>query len=127
MKQLVKNIRCLAGVEYEPKLRLQGKEMAEFNTIDDAWLLVEDGRFAEFGSVADGMPALVDIDETIDAEGGIVMPSWCDSHTHIVFAGSREREFVDKINGLSYEEIARRGGGILNAADLLHNTAEDEL
>ena len=127
MKQLVKNIRCLAGVEYEPKLRLQGKEMAEFNTIDDAWLLVEDGRFAEFGSVADGMPALADIDETIDAEGGMVLPSWCDSHTHIVFAGSREREFVDKINGLSYEEIARRGGGILNSADLLHNTSEDEL
>ena len=127
MKQLVKNIRCLAGVEYEPKLRLQGKEMAEFNTIDDAWLLVEDGRFAEFGSLADGMPALADIDETIDAEDGMVLPSWCDSHTHIVFAGSREREFVDKINGLSYEEIARRGGGILNSADLLHNTSEDEL
>ena len=127
MKQLVKNIRCLAGVEYEPKLRLKGKEMGRFCAIDNAWLLVEDGRFAEFGSVADGMPALADIDQTIDAEGGIVMPSWCDSHTHIVFAGSREREFVDKINGLSYEEIARRGGGILNSADLLHNTSEDEL
>ena len=127
MKQLVKNIRCLAGVEYESKLRLQGKEMAELNTIDNAWLLVEDGRFAEFGSVADGIPAFADIDETIDAEGGMVLPSWCDSHTHIVFAGSREREFVDKIIGLSYEEIARRGGGILNSADLLHNTSEDEL
>ena len=127
MKQLVKNIRCLAGVEYEPKLRLKGEEMAQYCTIDDAWLLVEDGRFAEFGSLADGMPALVDIDETIDAEGGMVLPSWCDSHTHIVFAGSREREFVDKINGLSYEEIASRGGGILNSADLLHNTSEDEL
>lgn len=127
MKQLVKNIRCLAGVEYEPKLRLRGEEMAQYCTIDNAWLLVEDGRFAEFGSVADGMPEFADIDQTIDAEGGIVMPSWCDSHTHIVFAGSREREFVDKINGLSYEEIARRGGGILNSADLLHNTSEDEL
>ena len=127
MKLLVTNIRCLAGVEYEPKLRLQGKEMAEFNTIDDAWLLVADGQFADFGSVADGLPAFADIDETIDAEGGMVLPSWCDSHTHIVFAGSREREFVDKINGLSYEEIARRGGGILNSADLLHNTSEDEL
>lgn len=101
--------------------------MGIVNTINDAWLLVEDGRFAAFGAVADGMPPLDDTVEVIDAEGGMVLPSWCDSHTHIVFAGSREREFVDKINGLSYEEIARRGGGILNSADLLHNTSEDEL
>lgn len=127
MKILVKNIHCLAGVEYEPKARLQGKEMANLNTIEDAWLLVEHGRFAQFGSMAEGMPAQGDIARIIDAEGGMVMPSWCDAHTHIVFAGSREREFVDKINGLSYEEIARRGGGILNSADLLHNTSEDEL
>lgn len=127
MKLLVKNIRTLAGIEYAPKLRLQGKEMGIVNTIDDAWLLVEDGRFAAFGAVADGMPHLDDTVEVIDAEGGMVLPSWCDSHTHIVFAGSREQEFVDKINGLSYEEIARRGGGILNSADLLHRTSEDEL
>lgn len=127
MKQLVKNISCLAGIEYQPKLRLQGKEMATFNTIDNAWLLIEDGRVAQFGSMADGMPPISDIDNTIDAEGGMVLPSWCDSHTHIVYAGSREREFVDKINGLSYEEIAKRGGGILNSADLLHNTSEDDL
>lgn len=101
--------------------------MGIVNTIDDVWLLVEDGRFAAFGAVADGMPPLDDTVEVVDAEGGMVLPSWCDSHTHIVFAGSREREFVDKINGLSYEEIARRGGGILNSADLLHNTSEDEL
>lgn len=127
MKLLVKNIRTLAGIEYAPKLRLQGKEMGIVNTIDDAWLLVEDGRFAAFGAVADGMPSLDDSVEVVDAEGGMVLPSWCDSHTHIVFAGSREQEFVDKINGLSYEEIARRGGGILNSADLLHRTSEDEL
>lgn len=127
MKLLVKNIRTLAGIEYAPKLRLQGKEMGIVNTIDDAWLLVEDGRFAAFGAVADGMPPLDDTAEVVDAEGGMVLPSWCDSHTHIVFAGSREQEFVDKINGLSYEEIARRGGGILNSADLLHRTSEDEL
>lgn len=127
MKLLVKNIRTLTGIEHAPKLRLQGKEMGIVNTIDDAWLLVEDGRFAAFGAVADGMPPLDDTVEVVDAEGGMVLPSWCDSHTHIVFAGSREREFVDKINGLSYEEIARRGGGILNSADLLHNTSEDEL
>ena len=107
MKQLVKNISCLAGIEYQPKTRLQGKEMATFNTIDNAWLLIEDGRVAQFGSTADGMPPISDIDNTIDAEGGMVLPSWCDSHTHIVYAGSREREFVDKINGLSYEEIAK--------------------
>lgn len=127
MKLLVKNIHTLAGVEYEPKLRLKGKEMAQTNTISNAWLLAEDGRFTQFGSMADGIPASDEVDKIIDAEGGMVLPSWCDSHTHIVFAGSREREFVDKINGLSYEEIARRGGGILNSADLLHNTSEDEL
>lgn len=127
MKLLVKNIHTLAGVEYEPKLRLKGKEMAQTSTISNAWLLAEDGRFTQFGSMADGMPSSDEVDKIIDAEGGMVLPSWCDSHTHIVFAGSREREFVDKINGLSYEEIARRGGGILNSADLLHNTSEDEL
>ena len=127
MKLLVKNINRLVGVEYEPKPRRQGKEMADIQAIDDAWLLVEEGRFAQFGTASEGMPALDDVDETLDAEGGMVLPSWCDSHTHIVFAGSREREFVDKINGLSYEEIARRGGGILNSADLLHRTSEEEL
>ena len=127
MKLLVKNINRLVGVEYEPKPRRQGKEMADIQAIDDAWLLVEEGRFAQFGTASEGMPALDDEDETLDAEGGMVLPSWCDSHTHIVFAGSREREFVDKINGLSYEEIARRGGGILNSADLLHRTSEEEL
>lgn len=127
MKLLVKNIGCLAGIEYESKLRLKGKEMGVINTIDDAWLLVENGKFAQFGSMAQGIPPHNNIDNIIDADGGMVLPSWCDSHTHIVFAGSREREFVDKINGLSYEEIARRGGGILNSADLLHSTSEDEL
>lgn len=127
MKLLVKNIGCLAGIEYESKLRLKGKEMGVINTIDDAWLLVENGKFAQFGSMAQGIPPHNNIDNIIDADGGMVLPSWCDSHTHIVFAGSREREFVDKINGLSYKEIARRGGGILNSADLLHSTSEDEL
>lgn len=127
MKLLVKNIGCLAGIEYESKLRLKGKEMGVINTIDDAWLLVENGKFAQFGSMAQGIPPHNNIDNIIDADGGMVLPSWCDSHTHIVFAGSREREFVDKINGLSYEEIARRGGGILNSADLLHSTSEDKL
>ena len=100
--------------------------MRELNCIDHAYLLVEDGVIADFGAEAD-MPA-IDGDMTlVDAEGGMVLPSWCDSHTHIVYAGSREQEFVDKINGLSYAEIARRGGGILNSADRLHAMSEDEL
>ena len=126
MKLLVKNIATLAGVDYEPITRRQGAQMRELNCIDHAYLLVEDGVIADFGAEAD-MPA-IDGDMTlVDAEGGMVLPSWCDSHTHIVYAGSREQEFVDKINGLSYAEIARRGGGILNSADRLHAMSEDEL
>lgn len=89
----------------------------------DAWLMVEDGRFAEWGTDV----LLPDADETVDACGGAVLPSFCDSHTHLVYADSREGEFVDKIRGLSYAEIARRGGGILNSADRLHELSEDEL
>lgn len=91
--------------------------------LNDAYLRIEDGRIADFGS----MEAAPEGGETLDAEGGMVIPGFCDSHTHIVWAGSRDGEFLDKINGLSYEEIARRGGGILNSADLLHRTSEDEL
>ena len=126
MKLLVKNIGTLAGVDREGLARRQGAQMRELNCIDHAYLLVEDGVIADFGTEAD-MPA-IDSDVTVvDAEGGTVLPSWCDSHTHIVYAGSREQEFVDKINGLSYAEIARRGGGILNSADRLHAMSEDEL
>ena len=101
--------------------------MQSLGILNDAWLLVEDGRFAAWGTRAE-MPAEgIAADEHVDAEGGAVLPSWCDSHTHIVFAGSREAEFVDKIRGLSYAEIAKRGGGILNSADLLHTLSEDEL
>lgn len=105
-------------------LRKQGAEMNETGTLDDAYLLIEDGRIAAFGKRED-MPA--DADRYIDAEGGMLLPSFCDSHTHIVYAGNRSGEFLDKINGLSYEEIAHRGGGILNSADLLHSTSDDEL
>lgn len=90
-------------------------------------MLVEDGRIAQFGPEDELTDEMRQGAETVDARGGTVMPSWCDAHTHIVYAGSREGEFVDKIRGLSYEEIARRGGGILNSADLLHTTSEDEL
>ncbi len=126
MKLLVKNIGTLAGIDRQGLIRRQGAQMRELNCIDHAYLLVEDGVIADFGP-EDDMPALDNVDNVVDAEGGTVLPSWCDSHTHIVYAGSREQEFVDKINGLSYAEIARRGGGILNSADRLHAMSEDEL
>ncbi len=121
---LIKNIGKLVGVRDDEKLFLAGQEMAELQTIDDAWMLVDDGRIEAFGEM-DSMPSTDG--EVVDAEGGYVFPSFCDSHTHIVYAGSREGEFVDKIRGLSYAEIARRGGGILNSADRLHELSEDEL
>ena len=128
MKLFVKNIAILAGADSHGKLRLQGREMAETGIINDAFLYVEDGIIKRFGQMAEAQ----DLEHTpnvtiVDAEGGAVLPSWCDSHSHVVFGGSREQEFVDKIRGLSYAEIAKRGGGILNSADLLHNTSEDEL
>lgn len=128
MKLLVTNIAFLAGIQPTDKLRLEGKEMARLETISNAFLYVEDGRIHSYGAMSDlptcNFPSDV---QQIDAKGGSVLPSWCDSHTHIVFAGSREQEFVDKIRGLSYAEIAKRGGGILNSADKLHEMSEDEL
>ena len=127
MKRLiVKNIGLLAGIGHEGKLCLKGKEMAELNTLSDAYLVIEDGCFVDYGEMND-CPTISDNEEVVDANGGAVLPSWCDSHTHIVYAGSREQEFVDKIRGLSYAEIAKRGGGILNSADRLHELSEDEL
>ena len=127
MRKLITNIAILAGLDTEHKLRLAGKDMSHFDTLDNAWLLIEDGKFKAWGKMSE-MPADgISAEEMIDAKGGCVMPSWCDPHTHIVFAGSREAEFVDKICGLSYAEIAKRGGGILNSADLLHTLTEDEL
>ena len=125
MRTLVDNIGCIFGIEQQGRLRLCGKEMGSMETLEDAWLLVEDGRISAFGSASEGMPE--DVDRRVDAGGGMLFPSFCDSHTHLVYAGSREQEFLDKINGLSYEEIARRGGGILNSADRLHAASEDEL
>ena len=128
MKLLVTNIAFLAGIQPTDKLRLEGKEMARLETIANAFLYIKDGRIHSYGTMSDlakcNLPSDV---QQIDAKGGSVLPSWCDSHTHIVFAGSREQEFVDKIRGLSYAEIAKRGGGILNSADKLHEMSEDEL
>lgn len=103
-----------------------GKEMASLPMIKDAYLLLEDETIAAFGAMS-ALPSDMVADEIIDATGKIVMPTFCDSHTHIVYAGSREMEFIDKINGLSYEEIAQRGGGILNSAKRLHDATEEEL
>ena len=124
MRTLIKNIGLLVGIAPEGVLKKAGKEMAETGTLENAWLLIEDGVIAGFGEMSSRPDEAL---ETIDAEGGMVMPAFCDSHTHVVYAGSREGEFLDKINGLSYEEIAARGGGILNSADLLHRTSEEDL
>ncbi|MBR3012497.1 MAG: imidazolonepropionase [Bacteroidales bacterium] len=124
MKLLIINIGELVGIVPEGVMRKQGGEMSETGVLKDAWLRVEDGLIKDFGSMTD----CPDVEgEVLDAEGGMVIPSFCDSHTHLVYAGSREGEFLDKIEGLSYEEIAARGGGILNSSDLLHRTSEDEL
>ncbi len=106
---------------------LRGKEMAELPFIQDAYLLVEDGLISLFGKMKDLPLSLKDHPHSINASGCLVMPAWCDSHTHLVFAGSRENEFVDKIKGLSYAEIAARGGGILNSARQLNDISEDSL
>lgn len=125
MSLLVKNIGCIVGIDESGRERVEGRDMAEIGTLEDAWLLARDGRIVDYGTM-DTMPE-VEGCELLDARGGWLFPSFCDSHTHIVYAGSREQEFLDKINGLSYEEIAKRGGGILNSADRLHDTSEDEL
>lgn len=125
MKTLIKSIGQIAGIVKEGVLRKEGAAMSETGTLDNAWLLIDNERIADFGP----MDALHSEEScgVIDAEGGMVLPAFCDSHTHIVFAGTREQEFLDKIEGLSYAEIAAHGGGILNSADLLHRTSEEEL
>lgn len=122
MRLLFKNIGTLAGILPADVLRKQGAAMNEVGTLENAWLLTECGLISDFGQGPSP-----EADKTIDCAGGMLMPAFCDSHTHIVYAGSREGEFLDKINGLSYEQIAARGGGILNSADRLHETSEDEL
>ena len=123
---IIKNIGELVGIVPAGVVRKCGAEMSRTGVLRDAWLRIEDGRIAGFGPMADG-PQGPPGPEDIDAQGGLLMPAFCDSHTHVVYAGSRDGEFLDKIEGRSYEEIAARGGGILNSADLLHRTPEDEL
>ena len=128
MKTIIKNISELIQTEKTARKWVAGKEMSQISTIKNAFLEIEDGIITSFGSMNDwkGIEDWNNI-EIIDAEGGMVFPTYCDSHTHLVFAASREDEFVDRINGLSYEEIAQRGGGILNSAEKLQNTSEDQL
>ena len=125
MRRLFRNIGLLAGIVPADIRRKEGAAMDEVATLADAWLLTDDGQIAAFGGPSQPLPE--GVDETVDCAGGLLMPAFCDSHTHIVYAGCRDGEFLDKINGLSYEEIAARGGGILNSAALLHQTPEEEL
>lgn len=124
---IIINIGKLVGVESAcGSTPRRGVDLGVLTTVENAWLRVKGDKFDSWGRMAE-MPVANGSEEIYDAKGGWVFPSFCDSHTHIVYAGQREGEFVDKINGLSYEEIARRGGGILNSADLLQQTEEDEL
>ena len=122
---LIYNIGLLTGIQPEGVLRVEGPAQGQTGVLENAWLRIEDGRIAGFGEM-ERCPVGVGHDD-MDAQGGMLMPGFCDSHTHVVYAGSRDGEFLDKINGLSYEEIAARGGGILNSSDLLHRTSEEEL
>jgi imidazolonepropionase len=127
---LIENIKLLVQVEHTPALKWRrGNEMAELNTIENAYLLIEDGKIAAFGLMADLSDSVVKKigRKRINASGKMVFPSFVDSHTHLVYPASREVEYIDKIKGLSYEEIAKRGGGILNSAKKMATLSEEEL
>ncbi|PSG88386.1 imidazolonepropionase [Aurantibacter aestuarii] len=125
MTTLFIHIKQLIQVREKGLLKVSGKDMKTLPFIENAYLLIENDSIKDFGPMADCRSTKADT--IIDATGKIVMPTWCDSHTHVVYAGNRVQEFVDRINGLSYEEIANRGGGILNSAEQLQNTTEDDL
>lgn len=125
MRILLTNIQELLQVRETPIDKVSGSDMAILPTLKDAFLLIENDLIADFGLMSELTETT--FDQKINCDGSVVLPAWCDSHTHIVYAGSREQEFVDRINGLSYEEIANRGGGILNSAKKLNETTEDEI
>ena len=131
MNFLVINIKELVQAEPKARLKVAGKQMSKLPTVKDAYLYVESGRIIDFGKMDDlnnkRERYFTMSTKIIDASGKYILPAWCDSHTHIVYAGSREKEFVDKIKGLTYEEIAKRGGGIINSSKLLQKTSEEEL
>jgi imidazolonepropionase len=123
---LIKNIKLLAGVRKDNFL-LRGKQLAKLPCIENAFLIIQDGLIAAYGKMEDFVYRNSDFSGQVDASGQTVLPSWCDSHTHLVFAASREEEFIDKIKGLGYAEIAAKGGGILNSAKKLNAASENEL
>lgn len=125
MTTLITNIKELLQVESMPKKMVSGAAMKILPTIKNAFLWIEDGVIKDFGKM-ENLP-IIFVEKTIDATGKIVLPTWCDCHTHIVYAGNREQEFIDRIHGLSYEEIANNGGGILNSAIKLQQTSEEDL
>lgn len=125
MTTLFKNIKELIQVRDQHIDFISGADMKILPTIKNAFLVVEDGLISDYGHMND-CPKTT-FDTIIDATGKMILPSWCDSHTHIVYAGNREGEFVDRINGLSYKDIANKGGGILNSAKTLQETSEDDL
>jgi imidazolonepropionase len=125
MKSIFINIKELIQVREASVNLVAGSEMAELPTIKNAFLMIENGQIIDFGTM-ENCPNTNGLDVT-NVTGKFILPTWCDSHTHIVYAGNREQEFVDRINGLSYEEIAQRGGGILNSATLLNETSEEDL
>lgn len=125
MRILLTNIKQLLQVRPDHIEKLSGAEMKQLPMLEGAYLLIENDLIADYGLMSD--LENIAADQTIDVSGQVVLPAWCDSHTHIVYAGSREQEFVDRINGLSYEQIANRGGGILNSAKTLANTTEEDL
>ncbi|MGQ2983878.1 imidazolonepropionase [Flavobacterium sp.] len=125
MAILITNIKDLLQVRESGITKVSGSEMANLPLLQNAWLLIEEDLIKNFGTM-DSCPQIEGV-QIIDATGKTVLPAWCDSHTHIVYAGNREQEFVDRINGLSYEEIANRGGGILNSAKKLNETTEEEI
>ncbi len=123
---LITDIAQLAGLHPAAVLQLRGSEMANLPVLENAWILLENGKIKSFGPMAQ-LPELAESTEQISANGGCLLPSWCDSHTHLVFAASREEEFVMKIKGKSYEEIAAAGGGILNSASKVQTAIEEDL
>ncbi|WP_426484525.1 imidazolonepropionase [Flavobacterium sp. 2] len=125
MITLIKNIQELLQVRETSITKVSGSEMAILPSIKNAFLILKDDLIENFGSM-ENLPE-INSDKIIDATGKVILPTWCDSHTHIVYAGNREQEFVDRINGFTYEEIANRGGGILNSAKKLNETSEDEI
>lgn len=129
MKLLLENIKELVQVEDEPVTFKSGRQMAEMKTIKDAFLIIRDELIQDFGPMSKLKDVYKDDDllVEIDCANRLVYPSFCDSHTHLVYPAPREKEFVDRIRGLSYEEIARRGGGILNSSKLLHETSDEQL